>query len=100
MRTSGIWHELVGWDSSLLRDMGRRSTRDRMAIERTSHYGSLSDRPALLGLHLPSNLVSSIAEGVKKMLLPEVVRAVVQTRAEDLASLLDAVGVNLQTHAF
>jgi hypothetical protein len=99
MRISGLWHELVGWESSLLQDMDHRSTRDRMAVERTPHRGSLSDRPASWGPGLPSSLVSSIAEGVKKILLPEIVRAVVQTRADDLASLLDAVGVNLQTPA-
>jgi hypothetical protein len=99
MRISGLWHELVGWKSSLLQDMDHRSTGDRTAVERTPHRGSLSDRSASWEPGLPSSLVSSIAEGVKKILLPEIVRAVVQTRADDLASLLDAVGVNLQTPA-
>src|SRR5438876_35039 len=93
MRISGLWHKLVGWESSLLRDMNHRSTGDRTAVEQTPHC---RDRPASLGPDLPSNLIASIAEKVKKILLPEIVRAVVQTRADDLASLLDAVGVGLQ----
>jgi hypothetical protein len=96
MRTSGLWHELVGWESSLLRDMDRGSTRDRTAVERTLQCGNLSGRPAS---DVPLSLASSIAEKVKKMLLPEIVRAIIQTRADDLASLLDAVGVDVQTPA-
>jgi hypothetical protein len=34
---------------------------------------------------------------VKKTLIPEIVRATIQTRANDLASLLDAVGLKMQT---
>src|ERR1700727_241367 len=52
------------------------------------------------GHELSTNAMSSvtgIAEAVKKTLIPDMVRLISQTRANDLASLLDAVGVDVRS---
>jgi hypothetical protein len=97
MRTSGLWHELVGWKSNLLGEMNRRNSKDRMGVEWTWRNEVNMGYPAEKTPNLPSDFVSSLAQEVKNVLMPEIVRAVVQTRANDLASLLDAVGLNVQT---
>jgi hypothetical protein len=99
MRISGIWHDLLGWESSLLRDMSRRKTCSRIPAEPAQQREGDPCHFASSTPMLPSSLLSRISEEVKKALLPEIVRALVQTRADDLASLLDAVGFNLQTPA-
>jgi hypothetical protein len=97
MRASGLWHELVGLQSNLLRDMNRRNAGDLAVIERTQRSECNPGHSSGTMPQLSSDFVSSIAEEVKKVLMPEIVRAIVQTRANDLASLLNAVGLNVQS---
>src|SRR5262249_42142928 len=56
-------------------------------------------RVAETSICLPSNFASNIVEGIKRELMPNIVRAIVQTRANDLASLLDVIGLDVQTPA-
>jgi len=52
------------------------------------------------GHELSTNTMSSvigIAEAVKKTLIPDMVQLISQTHANNLASLLDAVGVDIQS---
>lgn len=94
MRVSGIWHELVGFESNLLQDLNRR-TRKIPAVPKWNDHKADDSGTAML--HLPSASVASIVEAVKKALIPEIVDVISQTRANDLASLLDAVGINVQS---
>jgi hypothetical protein len=97
MHLSGFWHELVGWKSNLLGDMNAMCTQTRMTVERTRQSEGTLALAAETTMRLPTNFASSLAEEVKKVLMPEIVRAVVQTRANDLASLLDAIGMDVHT---
>jgi hypothetical protein len=97
MRTSGVWHRLLNLESNLLWDMDRRNTRDPNVNQRTEPSVRTSGQSPDVIPSLPASSISSIAEAVKKTLIPEIVRATIQTRANDLASLLDAVGLNVQT---
>jgi hypothetical protein len=96
MRLSGFWHELVGWKSNLLGDMNSRRTQTRMTVERTRQREDTLALAAKRTMCLPTNFVSNLAEEVKKVLMPEIVHAVVQTQANDLASLLDAIGMDVR----
>jgi hypothetical protein len=97
MRLSGFWHQLVGWGSSLLEDMNSRTTPATTAVARTRRSESQVGRATETTIRVPSNFESKIVEGIKRELIPDIVRAVVQTRANDLASLLDAIGVDVRT---
>jgi hypothetical protein len=93
MRASGIWHDLVGLKSDLLRNMSRPSTRAEAVLEQSNSHAD----NALVTTHLSSASIAAIAAQVRKELVPEIVRVIVQTRANDLASLLDAVGLHIQS---
>ena len=97
MRTSGTWHEVLGLESNLLQDMNCRNARDLTGVQRNlpsdNTSGHSSDTTSLLS---PGS-ISCVAEAVKKTLMPEIVRAIVQTRANDLASFLDSIGISVQT---
>lgn len=88
MRTSGIWHSFVGFFSqrSLLEAMRHKSK-----IGLPVGLPSTSERNA----SIPS--ATSIAEEVKRMILPDVLQAVSQSRANDLACLLNGLGMNVDT---
>jgi hypothetical protein len=94
MRASGTWHDLVGFRSTLLSDMNcrhRKIPADRVQGEESvgrSASTSLRD-------YLP--VINDIAEQVRKALIPDIVHLNSQTRANDLASLMDAVGIGLQS---
>jgi len=90
MRTSGIWHNLVGFSPflqrSLLEAMDHKTeTTPPMALPTTSE-GNVS---------LPS--ATDIGEGVKRMIFPDILQAVSQSRANDLACLLNSLGMNLES---
>ena len=91
MRTSGTWHSLVEFSSqrSLLNDMTRMPSRiDDGALS----AGSPSEECC-------SALFSTrdIAEEVKKRILPDILETISQSRANDLACLLDGMGMNPQS---
>jgi hypothetical protein len=93
MRASGMWHDIVGLKSNLLRDMSRSSTQAPSILE---HSNCQTGR-ALVATHLSPASIATIAAEVRKELVPEIVRVMAQTRANDLASLLDAIGINVQS---
>jgi hypothetical protein len=61
MRASGIWHELVGFKSNLLRDLNHGNKKLPVVFVRNNH----EDDFANVMLHLPSVSVASIADAVK-----------------------------------
>ena len=99
MRTSGIWHSIVEFSHfsqrSLLEDMtGMPSQIDDGTVARIlppSHSESSSS------LFSTSAALADIAEEVKRRLLPSVLQAISQSRANDLACLLSGMGVNPQS---
>lgn len=87
MRASGIWHSLLEFSHvsqpSLLQAM--------------KHRGEIS-LPTTPPTTLENNVSISavdIAEEVKRRILPDILQAVSQTRANDLACLLNSLGINL-----
>ena len=91
MRTSGVWHTLVGFphfsSPSLLEAMGR-------IPHETSSSLSLTTRS--MDVSSPAFSTAEIAEEVKRKILPEILQSVTQSRANDLACLLESVGINVQ----
>jgi hypothetical protein len=87
MRVSGIWHSLLQFSQysqpTLLESMGRIP----------SHIGSPSHifEPRTEGYSSPST--ADIAEEVKRQILPDILQAISQSRANDLAHLLDNAGI-------
>jgi hypothetical protein len=88
MRASGVWHSLIGFSHisqpSLLEAMKRR--------------GEIS-LPTTLPMTLENNAsissVVDIAEEVRRRILPDILQAASQTRANDLACLLNSLGINI-----
>lgn len=93
MRTSGIWHDLVGFSHpsspSLLQAMWGSSSQ--------SSTGSAHVIPASDSRDCSVLSTSDIAEEVKKLVLPDILRAISQSRANDLACVLESVGINVQS---
>ena len=88
MRVSGIWHDLLGISSTLLQDMSCNHVAGTVALRQVGETSYPCQS-------FPST--RAIAETVKNILLPEMVRIQTQTRANDLASLLDAIAYDLRT---
>jgi len=90
MRTSGIWHSLVGFS-----EFSQPSL-----LEAMRHKGKIG-LPVALPTTSESNgsipSAADIAEEVKRTILPDVLQAVSQSRANDLACLLDSLGMNLES---
>lgn len=90
MRTSGIWHGLVEFSSfsqpSLLEAMSR------MPCQADNSLPVILPTP-----HGCSSSTADIAEVVKKKILPDILQAISQSRANDVAHLLDNIGMNLQS---
>lgn len=98
MRTSGTWHSLVGFSHPSGRSLLEAMCDMRRQNQPNGRSNSLVVTPGPQGegpSYLPSTL--DIAEVVKKMVLPDILRAISQSRANDLASLLNLVGVNLHS---
>lgn len=91
MRTSGAWHELVGFDSSLLQDMEQRHG---MISSTERKLGPTSCSELALSTRSVQPMAAAIAEGVRKLMIPDLVHLNTQTRASDLASLLNAIGAD------
>jgi hypothetical protein len=92
MRTSGVWHSLVGFphfsSPSLLETMRHIPYEtDSMLPTISPPVDSCSPGPS----------TADVAEEVKRKVLPDILQAISQSRANDLAYLLDSVGVNLQS---
>jgi hypothetical protein len=93
MRTSGVWHDLVGFESKLLRDMSHQNQMVATTRPRTDHAMVHES-----GVHVDSSpSVRAIAEAITKTLIPDLLRLNSQTRANDLASLLEAVGLDIHS---
>ena len=82
MRASGVWHSLLEFSHisqpSLLEAMKHR---DEISLPTT--------------LPTPISSAVDIAEEVKRRILPDLLQAASQTRANDLACLLNSLGLNL-----
>lgn len=92
MHTSGVWHNLVGFSHfsqpSLLEAMRYMPYQIESAppvispaVENLSSLGS----------------AAGIVEEVKRKILPDILQAISQSRANDIAYLLGHVGINLQS---
>jgi hypothetical protein len=89
MCASGTWHDLVGFSQShLLEAMNCAPSRKRIMPPVD---------PSVPGGSLPPINTGKIAEDVKKMILPDLIHAISQSRANDLAFFLDGMGVNVQS---
>jgi hypothetical protein len=90
MRTSGIWHSLVGFwhfqQPSLLEVMNRKGETALPTASPTTSEGDVS---------IPS--ATEIADEIKRMVLPDILQAVSQSRANDLAGLLNSLGLKLDS---
>jgi hypothetical protein len=87
MRVSGVWHELIGFSPfsqpALLEAMARVPSH----IGKASHICMARTQ----GYSTPST--ADVAEEVKRQILPDILQAISQSRANDLAHLLDNVGI-------
>jgi hypothetical protein len=90
MRTSGIWHSLVGFSDGLQPSL----------LEAMRHKSKIG-LPVALPMASESNAsipsATDIAEAVKRTILPDILQAVSQSRANDLACLLNSLGMNLDS---
>jgi hypothetical protein len=94
MRASGIWHNLLGLTSNLLRDMNHPNHTTAGAPKHDNHHiGRASDTHT----RVPSGFITDIAEELKRVLIPQIMRLNTQMRANNLGSLLKAVGLNVQS---
>jgi hypothetical protein len=93
MRTSGVWHDLVGFSRfsrpTLLEAM--------MAMPRQMESTLPMISPAADSVSAGPSTVD-ITEEVKRKILPDVLQAISQSRANDFAYLLESAGVNLSSH--
>jgi hypothetical protein len=92
MRTSGVWHDLVGFSRfsqpTLLEAM--------MSMPRETDLMLPMISPAVDGGSAGPSTVD-ITEDVKRKILPDVLQAISQSRANDFAYLLESVGLNLSS---
>ena len=91
MHVSGAWHSLIGVSNfsrpSLLEDMGRMPFQTNTALPSVSTTA-----------HGSSSLSTvDIAEEVRRMILPDILQAITQSRANDLAHILHSLGINPQS---
>ena len=92
MRTSGIWHNLVRFlpfsQPSLLEAMECKGKVASPVVLPTTSEGVVTRS-------LPS--ATDIAEEVKRIIFPDILQAVSQSRANDMACLLHSLGINVQS---
>jgi hypothetical protein len=88
MRASGVWHSLIGFSH----------TSQPGLLEAMKHLGEIS-LPTIFPTTLDNNVsISSavdIAEEVKRRILPDLLQAASQTRANDMSYLLNSLGINV-----
>ena len=92
MRTSGIWHNLAGFSRfsqpGLLETMQRKGKiASPVVLPTTSEGGVTASFPS----------ATDIAEEVKRRIFPDILQAVSQSRANDMACLLNSLGINVQS---
>jgi hypothetical protein len=91
IRTSGVWHRLVGFTN-----FGQPSL-----LEAMSHLPGQTNREPAISPSLekvpPVSSTESIAEGIERKILPDILQAITQSRANDLAALLNSLGINPQS---
>lgn len=93
MRTSGIWHKLVGFSHSLQPTL----------LEAMQRKVDTAPPTVLPTMSKSCNVVTSvpcaadIAEEVKRQIFPDIIRAISQSRANDLACLINSLGINVQS---
>jgi hypothetical protein len=89
----------TGFDAALVqpavhqRDRGHSSTMEKPDSEETSES---AERPTVSS-GCSSLSTVDIAEEVKRMILPDILQAITQSRANDLSHPLDSLGINLQS---
>ena len=90
MKTSGIWHELLGFPPTLSADMN--TTGSHHSIQNTP----LPPPRRRLATTAPMSVELTL-EGIKTSLLPDLLRLINQTRANDIATVLSSIGVKPQS---
>jgi hypothetical protein len=90
MLASAVWHDLLGFPPTLLDSM---TSRHRGIAE----SGGSAQVNGTLVKHETGPDAKDIAAEVAKIIIPEFHRMHSQTRANDLASFLDTIGLDLQT---
>lgn len=92
MRMSGLWHDLVGFSHSsqpsLLEAMQCKGEISPHVVSPTTVDG---------GVTAPVPSAMEVAEEVKRMILPNILQAVSQSRANDLACVLNNLGMKIQS---
>jgi hypothetical protein len=88
MRTSGVWHSLIGFS-----DSSKPGLLEAMRCMPSEAAGTLSIPPAVENV----SFTTDVLEKFKQTILPDFMRAISQSRANDLACLLDSVGVNVES---
>jgi hypothetical protein len=91
MRTSGVWHDLVGFSN-----FSKPSLLEAMSCMSSEVGGALSIPPATENVQRDS-FQTNVLEEFKRTILPDFFKAMSQSRANDLACLLDSVGINTQS---
>jgi hypothetical protein len=90
MLTSAVWHKLLGFPPTLLTSM----TQHYPGLSELGHNGS----PGVVAVKTKAHSdAKEIAAEVLKMITPELQRLHTQTRANDLASFLNILGLDIQT---
>jgi hypothetical protein len=89
MLASAVWHDLLGYPPTLL---------DSMTSHQRSVMECSTNGVTVTSANIPVDIKATAAE-VTKMILPEIRQMLAHTRANDLASFLDVVGIGLQTPA-
>ena len=88
MKTSGIWHELLGFEPTLSLSMNSTASECNKGREQ----GASESQVQLSS----SALTPQLAEQISASLIPSVLRLITHTRAGDLASVLDSINIKPQ----
>jgi hypothetical protein len=87
MLASAVWHGLLGFPPTLLSDMKQRYSVNAEFGQKASD---------LVRTHVAQPTAPGIASEILTTLIPEIHRIYTQSRANDVASFLDAIGLDLR----
>ena len=91
MRTSGVWHSLVEFSN-----FSQPSLLEAMRCMPSEVDGAVPILPAVENVSRGS-FTTDVLEVLKRTVLPDFIKAISQSRANDLACLLDSVGINVES---